>query len=278
MSRLNIKTATLADMSTMIEFAKQEGWNPGLTDKIPFYFTDPEGFFIGYLNDQPIGCISAPQWNSSFGFMGFYIVIANCRGQGYGFELWNHALSYLEGKSIGLDGVPAQQENYKKSGFLLHHNNLRYKGRIEGKTYHYLLKADQVPFNQLVEFDATISGYERRRFLQHWITMPNTYSLVLQENDRVKGFGTLRKCYSGFKIGPLYADSAEIAEDILLSLASYSKGEDLYLDIVQENSEALRLSTQYGFIKVFETARMYKGIAPKSPLSKIFGVTTFELG
>jgi hypothetical protein len=29
---------------------------------------------------------------------------------------------------------------------------------------------------------------------------------------------------------------------------------------------------------VFETARMYKGPPPDEPLSRIFGVTTFELG
>jgi hypothetical protein len=34
----------------------------------------------------------------------------------------------------------------------------------------------------------------------------------------------------------------------------------------------------YAMSPVFETARMYKGAAPKLPLERIFGITSFELG
>lgn len=35
---------------------------------------------------------------------------------------------------------------------------------------------------------------------------------------------------------------------------------------------------RYNMKKIFETARMYTKEAPRLPINKIFGVTTFELG
>ncbi len=47
-------------MDFAIQLAAKEGWNPGLHDAECFYRTDPDGFFIGLLDEnQPVGCISA---------------------------------------------------------------------------------------------------------------------------------------------------------------------------------------------------------------------------
>ncbi len=44
----------------------------------------------------------------------------------YGVEPWN------SWRTIGLDGVLAQQENYRKSGFQLAYRNIRYCGTFTG--------------------------------------------------------------------------------------------------------------------------------------------------
>ena len=72
--------------------------------------------------------ISAVRYGSGFGFIGFYIVRPNFRGQGYGLQIWNAAMARLAGRTIGLDGVVAQQDNYRKSGFVLAWNNARFEG------------------------------------------------------------------------------------------------------------------------------------------------------
>ncbi|HIP77670.1 MAG TPA: GNAT family N-acetyltransferase, partial [Kiloniellaceae bacterium] len=46
----------------------------------------------------------------------------------------------------------------------------------------------------------------------------------------------------------------------------------------QPNESAVGLAESYGMTPVFETARMYRGPAPKLPLERTFGITTFELG
>ncbi len=278
MSDSTIETATLHDLQFLLAAAREEGWNPGLADAASFYFTDPNGFFIERLNGEPIGCISAVAYNNAYAFMGLYIVIPTYRKQGYGIQLWNHAIDYLGNRSIGLDGVVAQQENYKKSGFAFFYNNFRYGGNVKGKRSNSVESLDTIPFQDLLDYDTSIYGVNRSQFLQHWITMPNAQGLAKRKNRQLTGYGVVRQCVTGYKIGPLFADDADTAEELFLSLSSYCEQAPLYLDIVQSNDAAFELAQTYQLEKIFETARMYRGTAPTQQLAKVFGVSTFELG
>ena len=124
----NIRPATRKELDVAIEWASKEGWNPGLNDADAFYASDPRGYLIGFLDKEPIASLSAVSYGPNFGFLGFYIVKPEHRGKGYGWKLWQKAMQYLNTQNIGLDGVIAQQENYKKSGFTLAYSNIRYEG------------------------------------------------------------------------------------------------------------------------------------------------------
>src|SRR6202008_170042 len=92
------------------------------------------------------------------------------------------------------------------------------------------------------------------------------------------GWGVLRPCLKGFKIGPLVADDRAAAEAVLSALLASVGGGEVFLDVPAINPEALALARDLGFAPVFETARMYTGAIPSLRLERVFGVTTFELG
>jgi hypothetical protein len=83
---------------------------------------------------------------------------------------------------------------------------------------------------------------------------------------------------NGHKIGPLFADTPEIAEQIFCGLASTAPDELIYLDTPEPNEAAVALAGRYGMTEVFGTERMYTRGIPELPLHRIFGVTSFELG
>src|SRR5690606_9900185 len=107
-ARLQIRALTRDEMSLPIEWAALEGWNPGLHDADCFYAADPDGFLVGELDGEPVGCISAVKYGSEFGFIGLYIVRPEFRGRGFGMQLWRAAMERLAGRNVGLDGVVAQ--------------------------------------------------------------------------------------------------------------------------------------------------------------------------
>lgn len=277
MAIFTISRAQKKDMDFIISLAKEEGWNPGIYDATAFYNFDPKGFFIGKLNDQKIGSISAVTYNKDFGFLGFYVVIPPYRNQGFGLQLWNFALHHLGNSCIGLDGVIAQQDNYKKSHFQLFHRNIRFEDR--GSSFiTTLTDLRQIPFEKVLNYDTQVFGVSRKIFLKQWIAMPHSYSLGKMFQEQLLGYGVMRKCVNGFKIGPLFANNLAIASEIYQGLCSKAGSEPVFLDIPEINAEASQLVKSAKMQKVFETARMYNKAPPKQQLEKVFGITTFELG
>jgi len=276
-----IRTMKQDEVNLAIEWAAKEGWNPGIHDADCYYFADSNGFFIGILGDEPIATISAVKYGKSFGFIGFYIVKPEYRGKGFGMKIWNEGLKYLHGRNIGLDGVVAQQENYKKSGFKFAYRNIRYQGNGGGKfpKNSSVIKLSEINFETVNFYDQKLFPENRTDFLKSWINQSDSKALGILKDNKLAGFGVIRKCNSAYKIGPLFADNADLAEELFLALKSQIKSTDkFFLDTPEINKAAVNLAETYKMNVVFETARMYTKEAPNISVNKIYGVTSFELG
>jgi hypothetical protein len=263
-----------------LEWAAQEGWNPGINDAECFYAADPNGFFLAELNGIPAGCLSAVAYDDQFGFAGFYIVKQELRNQGIGHKLIEQASAYMGNRTVGNDAVIAQQETYRKYGFQLAYRNIRYRG-IALSAVEYIPEITELhktPFDQLAAYDRGMFPAERSVFLKCWINQSEGTALGYLKNGVLSGYGVIRKCRQGYKIGPLFADDKEIADHLFKALAGKVSGYEFFLDIPEPNPGARELVKRYDMQMVFETARMYSGPVPSLPLEKIFGVTTFELG
>lgn len=276
-----IRNINRKDLGLALGWAEFEGWNPGVHDAMCFYNTDPSGFFMGFLDGFPISSISAVKYDRNFGFLGLYIVKKEYRNLGFGLALWNKALEYLKDQNIGLDGVVAQQNNYKKSGFRLYYRNIRYQGVIRKYAVQQenIIPCTKIPFKVILRYDSHLFPASRPRFLKCWIHMPESFAICSIINDKITGYGMIRICQTGYKIGPLFADNYDIAENLFLALNNSIKpNEPVFLDIPEINPDALKLVIKYQMTPMFETARMYSKYMPDLPMNKIFGVTTFELG
>ena len=100
-----IRVMRREEVALAIDLAAAEGWNPGINDAACFFTADANGFLIGELAGNMVGCISAVSYAGRFGFVGLYIVRPEFRGRGFGIQLWQAAMARLQGHNIGLDGV-----------------------------------------------------------------------------------------------------------------------------------------------------------------------------
>ncbi|MGA7486954.1 MAG: GNAT family N-acetyltransferase, partial [Xanthobacteraceae bacterium] len=114
---LRIRVMRPDEIAIAADWAAAEGWNPGLCDAACFATVNAQGFLIGKLDGAPAATISCVNYDPRFSFLGFYIVRPDLRGRGHGLRIWNAAIAHAGARVIGLDGVVAQQENYRKSGF-----------------------------------------------------------------------------------------------------------------------------------------------------------------
>lgn len=280
MSDLRIRNLRPEEIALAIDWAAAEGWNPGFSDAACFAIPDAQGFFVGEIDGAPVATVSCVNYDDRFAFLGFYIVRADLRGAGHGLRIWNAAIAHAGARVIGLDGVVAQQDNYKKSGFKFAYANIRYGGVVTAppKPSGEIVALDKIPFASVEADDATVFPAARSAFLRAWIDMSGHLGCALLRDGRLTAWGVIRPCRTGHKIGPLVADDRAAAEAVLQALLGSASGGDIFLDVPAVNGEAIALAESLGLKPVFETARMYTGPIPPLRIDRLFGVTSFELG
>jgi len=275
-----VRTMRQEEVRVAVDWAEQEGWNPGIHDAEAFYAADPEGFFVAELDGEPVGSVSVVNYDEAFAFAGLYLVKPEYRDRGHGSRLCAAGWSHAGGRNIGADGVVEMQEKYRtRSGFTLAYRSIRFEGTGGGSEPEGTVDLALVPFERLAAYDARHFPAPRPRFLAAWIRQEGTVGrAVLADYGNIAGYGVIRQCRNGYKIGPLFADTPGIAEDIFFALSLQAPGEPVYLDTPEPNAAAVAFARRHGMVPVFETARIYTKAIPDLPLGEIFGVTSFELG
>lgn len=279
-----IKKLKQIDLVTLISWASNEGWNPGKHDASVFWDTDPDGFYGCFFENNLIAGGSIVSYNREFGFMGLFIVHRDFRNTGIGRKLWHFRrdmlLSRLQPNStIGMDGVLDMQPFYKKGGFKIAYRDERYEFLSkEFNLSNHISTIELNDFDDIVEYDIKIFSCSRSKFLKGWLFMPESKAIKFKKDNEILGYAVIRKAETGFKIGPLFANHVEIANELLISCFSAYPNHSVFLDIPSTNNDAVSLVKKYNGNYVFECARMYYGKVPNTPIHNIYGITTFELG
>jgi GNAT superfamily N-acetyltransferase len=275
---LSIRAMHSDEIAMAVDWAAAEGWNPGLADAQCFASVDPGGFLIGDVDGEPVAVVSAVNYDDHFAFLGFFIVRPELRGHSYGMQVSRAALAHAGARSMGLDGVVEQQDNYAKSGFKRAYNNIRYGGVPTGlRADSTTVSLSEVPFDLIVADDARVFPATRPGVWKAWLGAPGHRARALLRDGNLAAWGVIRPCRKGRKIGPLVADDRAAAEAVFAALVADAGGE-VFLDVPQPNEAAVALAMAHGLDPVFETARMYAGPVRPIELERVYGVTTFELG
>jgi predicted N-acetyltransferase YhbS len=279
---LVIRAMTREELDVAVEWAAAEGWNPGLHDADAYYASDPDGFLIGLRDGEPVGSVSAVKYSPAYGFMGFFIVKPALRGGTLGPRLAEAGFRHVAGAVVGLDGVLEQAEHYAGIwGFEPAYHNMRYEGVASGGGAEdaRIAAYRSADLAEVERYDRQCFPAPRHAFLERWLQQAGAHALVCREGNRLTGYGMIRPARTGYRIGPLFADDAGLAEALFGALVSrVPAGAPVYIDIPQPNQAALALVRRRGMTPMFETARMYRGGVPEIAIEKVFGVTTLELG
>ena len=285
---MDVRPMTRDEVDLLVEWAALEGWNPGLHDADAFWSADPDGFVAAEHDGEVVGGGSIVTHGPRYGFMGFFIMRPEFRGQGLGRELWftrrNRLLDRLEpGAAIEMDGVFAMEPFYAAGGFVTQHRDLRFGGTA---TAHdgapagaiHVVNAADVPFEVIEAYDRAHFAGERTAFLRRWLAPPDGHALAVADADGCRGYTVLRPAREGYRFGPLFADDAEVAEALFTAASARVARAPVFLDVPERNSAALDLVARHDLTEVFGCARMTYGPPPALPWDEIFGVTTYELG
>ncbi len=283
------------DIPLVTHWARTEGFAPGAGDVGIYRHTDRQGVWVGTLGKNPIGCIAGVRYNAAYGFIGLFLVVPEQRGNGYGLELWKHALEHLTClPCIGLEAALDRVKDYSTWGFNTSSPTTRWqwvgndelpgnKGYSEEEVSGLsILQDDEIPSIVIQSYDAKREPSPRPHFLADWLHHPaGTVLALVDHNGSCHGFGRIRPCLlsegEGWRIGPLLADSPQLAEFLLRLLVKRHQGVVL-LDTPGLNSFATPLLKRIGFNEISRTIRMYRGDQPPISMNDIYGLACLELG
>lgn len=158
-----------------------------------------------------VGMCSGLMTRHDTAFMGFYAVEPEYQGIGIGRELWLKCLKRLEPSvNVGLYGVPAMTEKYKKSGFQLEDsirmliyesepnkesdlNKESLKSLEEIATFGASLELEEITsetselkLRKLIEYDQSVHRYSREKLLKLYLAgkdIPITIAIVRRANN-----------------------------------------------------------------------------------------------
>lgn len=269
-----IRVLAAEEVERLVDWAVAEGWNPGLADAAAFRAADPEGFLGAFVGDEMVAGISAVAYGAAFGFIGLYIVAPAHRGRGHGRAVWDAGMARLAGRTVGLDGVPAQQENYARMGFAKAYETVRFTGSPPGHDTQGVM--DAAPKETIAALDAECFPAPRPQFLAAWLAPPRIVRVVVKDGTMM-GFAVARACREGSKVGPLFARDVETALKLIAALSDAVAG-PLAIDVPAGQTAFIAALSAAGMTPGFVTARMYRGPAPEMAMGQVFGTTSLELG
>ena len=191
-------------------------------------------------------------------------------------------MAHAAGRTVGLDGVPGQQHNYRRSGFLPAHTTIRYSGVPGGEVgafaahdrtaSHGIVPLDDVDLSLLGELDAACHPADRQGFATGWAADSRHTARARFRDGLLTGYGVLRPAEDGRRIGPLLATTPRDAEALLGALLAEAGREKVSIDIPEPHRLARRMAERFGLAPSSSTARMYTGPIRTLQQSLVYGV------
>ena len=282
-----VRKATTEDIMSIYGRMVVESWNPGVYDQMAYATSDSIHMFVGVLDGKVVSSCCACVYQKEFAFFGCYLVFEpELRGKGYGLATYRHRLSFIDKlgvKSVGCDGVLDQTHNYAKNGFVDNYLNRRFCYMVKGtEAIPANVLIEKIPASNVANFEAKFVYESRLGFIEPWLKNDPTmkYAMIQNTDKQILALGIARQAQTGFRIGPIYADTLYHAKQITTALASQlPEGTELLIDIPEANCHADHFIKELELENCnFECMRMYRGTPPDISLDQVYGMCMLEVG
>lgn len=278
------------DFKEINQWCIDEGWNIGIHDSEIYYKIDPIHHYIAKTNES-VASLSLIKHSPAFFTLGPFIVHKSYRGQGVGEALWNVGMTRIikeyPDAHIALYAVSEQVDRYKKADFIPVLTIQRWY--IDSSQLISPSMSDQCTSitNKLIP---SISQYyqnhyvtNRELLLKELLLKPKTNGFVFMDDNVIKGFGFIRPCVHGFRIGAVIADTPEIAQTLIAELLVLAQSAPVFIDVPGSNPHGINCMNAFHAVRApqEDTIMMIKGTGYCSYLKQWeqhYGLFSLEIG
>lgn len=218
---MEIRQLEEQDIPRLLELCSQVGWNHIASDWQRLLELFPETTWGAVLDGRLVGSCTIAQFGQ-FGWVGTFLLEESLRGSGLGKQLFSSMLERAGAAGIttlGLDSSDAGRAIYTKKGFALtgQDNTLMLGDSLEtGCGASQLLLEEH--WALIAAMDQEQTGVNRLALLKYLAAAKGSSARVKLEKGRLTGFGFSRPGKNAGAIGPILAETSDVAEALLMDL------------------------------------------------------------
>ncbi|PCJ52592.1 MAG: hypothetical protein COA79_23595 [Planctomycetota bacterium] len=279
-----LRTMTIKDIPFGMKMKEFASWNQLKQDWEMILNSSKGGNYIALHNGLKAGTVTTVTYSNAFSWIGMVLVDPTIRRAGIGTTLLKEAIQYAKTKgTVRLDATPDGKKLYDQLGFKVEYKLSRLQ-RINTKatlpaTSKKLKKITKADLNKICRQDKSIFGADRTNILKHLHKNNGSYAWVLLEKGKVTGYCFGRSGSNFEQVGPLVADSTEVAIDLTIHALTEIKNKDVIIDILDNQTKYHKFLTSIGFELQRPFIRMYLGKhTHKGKPKQQFSITGPEIG
>uniref|UniRef100_A0A1X7UYX4 YitH/HolE acetyltransferase (GNAT) domain-containing protein n=1 Tax=Amphimedon queenslandica TaxID=400682 RepID=A0A1X7UYX4_AMPQE len=296
---------SVQDLFIYKQVCKEKGWLLGKHDLELFYATDPTGYYIGYLKDQPVSITSFVKYGrGQLSILGMLGILQECQNKGFMPVIGNFIANKICDKNNCLFGFvkPEIEEiNLKKyEQFNVYTAWVDYEFTFEAKEAASILNDPfqsidldlyQEPgFGKLLRYDSEVFSQPRRGFLETLVNLPSCTSIVasIPGSGEIVGYCAIREttddevCY----FSPWFANDVNTAQALLKKAALFAceRNDKIKFKSIMPgiNEDGIGLVQMFSPLQVDKHIRLCIGDIPEgvknNSKKRVFGISSPCLG
>ena len=224
-----ISNLTPDDVSAALRLSTQAGWNQLEADWLRVMKLWPDGCFAIRDDDGAVIATSTRASYGGVGWIGMVLVDEPRRGKGLGRAILGAAVAAGKNlETIGLDATDLGMPVYLKHGFAAQMTIDRWGGSVNRPCQSSARLAVEADWPAILDLDRRATGVERGGLLRALAGEPGVRLRVIEEYERLSGFGFARPGRVAGHIGPVVAKSAEVAAELTCALCNEQR---VFIDV-----------------------------------------------
>lgn len=277
-----IREMTPADIPAGLSLCRASRWNQTERDWRHFLSTAPGGARVAVEKGRVIGTVATMPYGP-FTWISMVLVDPASRGRGVGTRLLKEGLAIVpEGVAARLDATPAGEALYRKLGFADEYRLARWFLNAGGTRPAGARRARplaQGDWPAILEMDRHAFGASRAALLEHLARHAAEYAWVLEEAGALRGYLFGRHGAVREHLGPLVAESAESAQQLLQSCLAAYPDRAVFVDVPDDRAAWSAALLEFGFAVERPFLRMHRGMlkAPEQP-ALVYAICGPEFG
>ena len=246
-----MRAMTVEDIPAGLRLCRASGWNQIARDWEQFLRLNPTGARVIEKDGTVVGTVTTLRYGA-FGWIAMVLVDPAERGRGLGTRLLDAAIELLgNGMCVRLDATPAGERIYRPRGFVPEYSLARMTRPADSAslpaTSSSATPMTPADLPDVTEWDADAFGADRRSMLEWLHAGAPEYAWISRRGDRVAGYMLGRHGFAFEHLGPIVADTTDVARELVSACLSTHGARRYGIDATRHAAEWVRWLETTGF-------------------------------